>query len=56
VFGSKIMFFTKGEPKIIPPTIKPTTEDEFSFLARKVNKKETIRQIIKVMISVIANN
>ncbi len=38
---------------MIPPTIKPTTEDEFSFLARKVNKKDTIRQMIKVMINVI---
>ena len=50
------MLFTTGEPKMIPPTIKPTTEDEFSFLARKVNKKETMRQMIKVMMSIIANN
>jgi hypothetical protein len=56
VFGSRIILFKNGEPKIIPPIIKPTTEDEFSFLARKVNKKDTIRQMIKVMISGIAGS
>ena len=55
VFGSKRMLFTKGEPKMIPLTIKPTTTDEFSFLAKNVNKKEANRHMIKVMISIVAS-
>ena len=52
VFGSKRELFINGEPKMIPLAIKPTTVDKFIFLARIVNKKEAIRQMIIVTINI----